>query len=371
MAVTEAQVVDAVRDAHDRHASLRIVGGGSWLHGGWPVRDGEVLDISGLRGITEYVPGDLTLTARAGTPLSEIADATRAHGQWLSLDPFGSPDGSLGATLATASAGPLAASIGLPRDVAVGVSFVAGDGQLVHGGGRVVKNVAGFDLVRLAIGAWGTLGVITSATVRLRARPVADETVALALPDESAALASMLAAFRALPVDPIAAELLSAGIAGRLGLGVEGGALLVRLAGNPVAVAHQRQALSRLAPVVAADPDAWQALRTGDPSGAIARLSRRPSELARLWGVATSIAGTECHATVARGIVRVRWTAPPAPASLDALDGADVRIVEQQAPAPHRLPVPTPLPDELHRRTRLAFDPAHILNAGILGEVPA
>src|SRR5688500_1008999 len=189
---TVGDVVDAVRDAYATAEPLRIGGRGTWLRAGHPVQATRILDVSGLSGITEYVPGDLTLTARAGTTLAEIADATAAHGQWLPLDPFGDRHGTLGATLATASAGPLGGSLGLPRDLTVGVSFVTGTGNIVRGGGRVVKNVAGFDLVRLTIGAWGTLGVITEATVRLRARPEVDETFVLELPTARDALATLL-----------------------------------------------------------------------------------------------------------------------------------------------------------------------------------
>src|SRR5512147_3240116 len=91
-------VVAAIREARAGSASLRIVGRGTWLRAGYPVSAARLLDMSGLSGITEYVPGDLTLTAFSGTPLAEIADATAAHGQWLPLDPFGDPQGTLGAT---------------------------------------------------------------------------------------------------------------------------------------------------------------------------------------------------------------------------------------------------------------------------------
>ena len=165
-------------DAAQRGAPLRIVGRGTWLDAGRPVRATETLSTRELSGITEYVPGDLTLTARAGTTLGEIREATAAHGQWLALDPSGSDDGTIGATIATASAGPLVTFFGAPRDLVLGVEFVTGAGVVARGGGRVVKNVAGFDLTRLLTGSWGTLGVITEVTVRLHARPEADESVA-------------------------------------------------------------------------------------------------------------------------------------------------------------------------------------------------
>src|SRR5688572_11950279 len=234
---TVAGVSDAVRTAAGEGTPLRVVGGGRWLRAGSPVEAARTLDTSGLAGIIEYVPGDLTLTAYAGTTLAEIEEATAAHSQWLPLDPFGDPRGTLGATLATASAGPLGGSIGLPRDVTVGLAFVTGEGEVVRGGGRVVKNVAGFDLVRLTIGAWGTLGIITEATVRLRARPEVDETLALVLPAQRDAVATLLSTIRVAGVEPLSAELLSATCSGRVALGSKA-IMLVRLAGNATGVFH-------------------------------------------------------------------------------------------------------------------------------------
>jgi glycolate oxidase FAD binding subunit len=367
LAHNESDVIEAVRDAGNRRAPLRIAGRGTWPLGGYPVAAGSTLDVSRLTGITEYVPGDLTLTARAGTTLAEITEATRTHGQWLPLDPPGAPEGTIGATLATASAGPLAASIALPRDVTVGLSFIAGDGRLVHGGGRVVKNVAGFDLVRLTIGAWGTLGVIVSATVRLRARPEVDETVALPVPEDAERLGALLVAFRDAPVEPLAAELLSPSLAGRLGLDGEP-TLLVRVAGNAIAVSHQRGRLERLAPAIVVPGETWSRLRASDPpAGCIVRLSRRPTELARLWSVASAVPGAELQATVARGIVRIRWSGTAPADALSAFDARDVRVLEQHA-VEGAIPLAAPPDDALARRVRLAFDPHGILNPGVLGE---
>src|SRR5262245_54311701 len=121
---TTADVSEAVSEAARARQPLRIRGAGTWLDAGRPVSSATTLDLSALRGIVAYTPGDLTLTALAGTPLAEIAAATAAHGQWLPLDPFGRQEGTLGATLATASYGPLASSIGHPRDLTLGVSFV-------------------------------------------------------------------------------------------------------------------------------------------------------------------------------------------------------------------------------------------------------
>lgn len=362
-ATTTTDVQEAIRAAHDAREPLRLVGAGTWLQGGRTVRARRRLDLSGLSGITEYVPGDLTLTAGAGTSLAEIADATAHHGQWLPLDPFGASHATLGATLATASAGPSGGSMGLPRDVTVGVGFVTGDGQLVRGGGRVVKNVAGFDLVRMTIGAWGTLGAIVEATVRLRARPEADVNLALPVPEDG--VSEWLLAVRLAAMDPLCLELVSAALASRLALGATA-LLLVRLAGNTTSVRHQRGALGRLGAVAEVPDETWARFRASDPEDAtIVRISRRPSELGRLWSLATSVAGMDAHASVARGVVRLRLRGDAAAVRnvLSTFDDADARIVEQGEPG-----VAWPDPNErLAQRLRLAFDPRGILNPGIMG----
>ncbi len=362
-----AGVSDAVRTAHEEGTPLRIVGGGRWLAAGNPITASRTLDVSGLAGIVEYVPGDLTLTAFAGTTLAEIAEVTGVHRQWLALDPFGDPRGTLGATLATASAGPLGGNMGLPRDVTVGLSFVTGEGEMVRGGGRVVKNVAGFDLVRLTIGAWGTLGVITEATVRLRARPEADETLAMKLPVDSDALGALLSIMRTAAVEPLAAELLSPACAARSGLGNEA-VMLVRLAGNAIGVLHQRAVLATLGACESMSHDTWARLQKSDPpDSAVVRVSRRPTELGRLWTAAMSIPGVDAHATLARGVVRLRLTSADRDA-LAAFDANDARVLET-APPWWRGQFATTAPNQaIARRLRDAFDPRRILNRGILGE---
>ena len=173
--------VSAIRESAATRAPLRISGRSNWLDAGRPVRAGKTLSLRDDTGVVSYVPGDLTLTVRAGTTLAEIEQLTREHDQWLPLDPYGSSDGTIGATMATASAGPLASSFGLPRDLLLGLEFVNGRGEVIRGGGKVVKNVAGFDLSRLLTGSWGTLGVITEVTLRLYARPRTDRSFVVSL----------------------------------------------------------------------------------------------------------------------------------------------------------------------------------------------
>jgi len=174
----DAEIVSAVRDAARDRTPLRIVGRGTWLDAGAPVSSTAQLTLSEDSGVVAYVPDDLTVTARAGTTLRDLGDTLGTHNQWIALDPEGVPDVTIGATVATCSFGPAAALFGTARDQVLGMSVVLGTGELIRIGGRVVKNVAGFDLTRLMIGAWGTLGVITEITFRVRSREMRKESVA-------------------------------------------------------------------------------------------------------------------------------------------------------------------------------------------------
>lgn len=350
-----AEIRDRIREAAARGASLRITGRGTWLDAGRPVHAAETLSMRELSGIVSYVPGDLTLTARAGTTLAEIREAAAAHNQWLALDPHGTDDGTIGATTATSSFGPLSTFFGGPRDLVLGVEFVTGACAVARGGGRVVKNVAGFDLTRLMCGSWGTLGVITEVTVRLHARPTTDLSFAVAI-DDVGRLRTIL---RRLTFTPFACEVLNASLAQTLGLGSTTTALF-RIAGNREAVAAQRTALSDLGSLSEADPALWNSLRSADSSSSVViRLSNLPSEIARTWTEAMAVGGAHVHASPMRGIVRVLAS------SLRDSEFSSTRIAER---LPAGLwPVFPSRPSELSSRVKSSFDPSNVLNPGILG----
>lgn len=381
-------VAAAVREAASGRTALRVVGAGTWLDAGRPVATGMTLSVAALAGIVEYVPGDLTLTARAGTTLSIIDDATRAEGQMLALDPFGTPLGTLGATVATASAGPLAHAFGTPRDNVIGLELVDGDGHVVRAGGRVVKNVAGFDLVRLMTGAWGTLGVLTEVSVRLRPRPEHDFTIAIALPS-GVALAGWLRELRALPLTAWALDMVNAPLAESLGLGRRA-QLLARLAGNEPLVRAERASLATLGDVDEIPDDVWARLRQVEPAVAsVLRVSARPSRLAELctalFAPAAASVGLLAHASVERGIVRCilpgeggfglpRFDSMPSPPTVvverlpAALWATHGDWYGHPASAPLGGPAEAPSPAaRLTAAVRRAFDPRGILNPGILG----
>jgi hypothetical protein len=162
-------------------------------------------------------------------------------------------------------------------------------------------------------------------------------------------------------VEPLAAELLSAACARRIGL-ADRAVMLVRLAGNVTGVHHQRATLAKLAPCEAAPPDAWPKLQRSDPESAlVVRVSRRPSELARLWSTAAALPDVDAHATLSRGVVRLRL---PDDKRLETFEPSDQRVYETGA-RPLKLAQPI---QDLSRRLRDAFDPGRILNRGILGD---
>lgn len=370
-----------VRDARVRREPLRIVGAGDWLDAGRPCTAAHSLDVRPLRGVTEFAPDDFTITVRAGTSLAEIDEIAASAARWLTLRPFGSTVGTIGATVATASWGPLASAFGTPRDHVLGCEVVTGLGDVVRAGGRVVKNVAGFDLVRLMTGAWGTLGVITEVTVRLRARPEVDRTIAVAVEEAGAGGCDAVRRWlRASAFTPLAAELCSPTLAARLGIGDGARAiLLARLGGNEPLVRAAARSVAELGETRDADASVWEALRVAEPAGATTfRLGAAPASLGPVWARAVRDAeemGGWAHATVARGVVRC--VVPRAPSTSEE-EIARLRGIIAQVPSPgsrivERAPAPVwvePAPaaaDPLSTGVRRAFDPDGILNPGILG----
>lgn len=373
-----ATVEDLGRVVHEASAArtrLRLVAGGSWLDAGHRVTADASLDLSALSGIVAYVPGDFTMTARASTTLAEIEAAAQAHGQYLHLDPHGSSSGTLGATLATASSGSLASTAGTPRDVTLGITFVDGSGAVIQAGGRVVKNVAGFDLVRLAIGAWGTLGIIVEASVRLRAIPPSDVTVALPVPPQPAELESRLRALANADVQPLAAELLTAALARQLGL-ADSDVLLVRIAGNRSVVRAQRDTLHRLAVGQEVPSDIWASLTRAESSDArVLRISTDTTAVAGVWCEVCGRMGTAvlAHAGVQRGSIRVLAGTDVDQQTQALLDHppSNARVRGERLPASWWPPLSPRLSHRLAVGVRRAFDPHGILNPGILGTEPA
>ena len=303
--MTSSEVRDAVREASAARTPLRIAGSGTWLDAGRPVKATRTLSLASLTGVVNYEPGDFT-SPLAPEPRSPSSRRPLPHRQFLALDPFGAPNGTLGATVATGANGPMSYAFGGPRDNAIGLEVITGDGSVVRCGGRVVKNVAGFDLTRLFTGSWGTLGVITEVSVRLRALPAVDETYALSVDDRDDDLERLIAALRVAPIAPFAWELVSPGTSFRRDSAIT---LLVRLGGNGASVRAQQNALAAFGDPQQVPTDVWSALRGSEPSNAIvARLSTIPSRAAKVWTNAreatAGVRDAMLLGSIGRGVVR-------------------------------------------------------------------
>jgi len=201
-------------------AGIPIVpwGGGTAAAVGTPAsRPGLVLDLKRLRQLVEHEPGDLTATVEAGMTMATLQSALRARGQWLSLDPPDPERATIGGVIATNASGPRRHLYGTARDLLIGVTVVTGDGVLVRGGGKVVKNVAGYDLPKLFVGSHGTLGIVVSVTVKLRPLPEDERLVAVVF-DRSKDAGAAARAVMASDLIPNALELIDAEAARPLGL---------------------------------------------------------------------------------------------------------------------------------------------------------
>ena len=180
------QLADAVKAAAVARTPLSIAGSGTKrFYTG--AAQGERLDVTGHRGITAYEPTELVVTARAGTPLAEIEAALAEKGQMLGFEPphFGEA-ATLGGTIACGFSGPRRPYAGSARDFVLGATIVNGKGEILRFGGQVMKNVAGFDVSRLMVGALGTLGVLLDISLKVLPKPTQGMTLSFELPSAKA-----------------------------------------------------------------------------------------------------------------------------------------------------------------------------------------
>jgi glycolate dehydrogenase FAD-binding subunit len=197
------------RLAHEEGWKIRVEGRGTWLPSDAPAD--LAVSTRGLEQIVSVSPADLVATVQAGTSLEALRRRLADYGMWLALDPPGRAERSIGSIVATATAGPLRQGFGPVRDHILGCAVATGDGRLVNAGGRVVKNVAGYDLTKLQVGGFGGFGIIAEVHLRLRALPRADATfIARGTRDALTSAARELLAAHVLPG---ALELLSPALA--------------------------------------------------------------------------------------------------------------------------------------------------------------
>ena len=340
---------DQIRAALADGTPLSIIGGGSKAFLGRP-REGRTLAAGGHRGIVNYEPGELVVTARGGTRVRDLEAVLEARGQMLAFEPprFGGGD-TLGGTVAAAQSGPRRPYAGAVRDFVLGVRLLDGKGEILSFGGQVMKNVAGYDLSRLMVGAMGTLGVLLEISLKVLPLPEREVTLHFELDAGRAITAMNEWARRPLPLSAASHE---------------AKCLQVRLSGSERGV---EAAAARLGGERSEGAGSWLALRDqqasffNDPRP-LWRISvppaspplQLPGEVLIDWGGALRWTRSEADPGTVRG-------------AAGALGGHAMlfRNGDRTGSVYHPL---SPGVERLHRRLKDAFDPQRLLNRGCMYE---
>src|SRR5262245_48509127 len=292
-------------------------GAGTWLEmGARPTRFDLVVSTANMNRALEYEPADLTATVEAGVPLEAFNRTASEDRQFIPLDPFGDERSTVGGVIATASSGPLRCAYGTPRDWLIGVAVVHADGQITRAGGKVVKNVAGYDLCKLYAGSFGTLAVIAEASFKLRALPPCEKTVVF-YSREAESLCSLVARITDSDVQPAAMELISPYDEATTPLDAEHFSLALRFLSEAETVDWQVEETARVgsglrhATLGRSDADEfWRAYHESETSPRaefILKLSALPSDLnALIAGINRATLRTRLRAHAANGVVRLR-----------------------------------------------------------------
>jgi glycolate oxidase FAD binding subunit len=360
---TTEEVAATLRWAAANRLGVAIVASGNRFMGGRSLdRPFVVMRTDRLSGIVTYEPADLTLTARAGTPLRTIAAELASNRQWLPYDPPQVDDRSLGGLVATGESGPLWMGYGDLRNHVLGLTLVTGDGRTLELGGRVVKNVAGFDLLKPVVGSRGRLGVITSVCVRAFPRPLS-ERVLLLRADSIAALLPTARAVGSGPVMPVSSVLLS-------GPGPDRARLLLRLHGAEATVEADHGALERHCAVTfarareSASADLRDHASVGD---VVLLISVLPSRLGEALAALAEVGPDALAVDTYRGSIRAVTRASGARAAgrvrarIEALGGALSARIARGVDADVAVSTVPPPAAALTKGLETVFDPDGVL----------
>jgi glycolate oxidase FAD binding subunit len=326
---TAAAFAAALRRAADDRQSVLLRGAGTKLDWGRPPRAIDlVLSTRRLNRIIAHQHGDLTVAVEAGAGLADVNRALAQHGQCLPLDPPFADRASVGGILAANDSGPLRHRYGTPRDLVIGVELVTTDGIIAKSGGRVVKNVAGYDLAKFVAGSFGSLAAIVSATFKLAPLPADSKTLVVEAADFDA-LGLIVRAVMASQLEPLAFEVRVPDVVGaELGPPSRPGqrrplrpSLLLRFASLPAACDAQVEQARKLAPLRecametldgAHEREAWEAHSRSvwEAPGVIVRASWLPAEVSALMHELRQLAGSACieligRAAVGTGLIRI------------------------------------------------------------------
>lgn len=365
-----AELAEVMAAACHDDAAVVVRGGGTRLGwGGPPSRLDLLVDTGGLARVVEYTPDDLVVVVEAGLTLGELDSVLAEHGQRLALDPPW-PGATVGGVIATNAAGPLRLGYGGVRDLLIGVTLVRADGAVAHAGGKVVKNVAGYDLGRLLVGSYGTLGVIAQAALRLHPRP---ESVAYACApvEEPARLAGCVLELLRSQLDPVALELDQpvAGGPGWVGVQLEGAAAGAR-------AQRVRELLGAGAEVSPTPPPWWGRPPFGPgevgllllfPPASLVAVLAELEAAGRAWGCQVALNGSVGSGVLLGGGAAGDDLAGFLAQARPALARHGARVVVAQAPP--EVAGAVDLWGEvpglgLMRRVKDQFDPGHLLAPG-------
>ena len=391
------QVEEAISWALAQGKTLEVIGHGSKRAIGRAAQWDATLDFSGLSGVTLYEPEELVLSAKAGTPLDDIEALAADKRQELAFEPMdygpllggAARAATIGGVIAANLSGPRRIKSGAARDHFLGFSAVSGRGESFKSGGRVVKNVTGYDLCKLMAGSWGTLAAMTDITIKTLPKAETEQTI-LVLGADAAAAGKVMTAAMSSHGDVSAAAHLPHAIAADVAetASAHSAVTALRLEGVAPSVAQRRSLLeSLLAPfgAVAGLEDApsralWRAIRDVGPFAAngprggadIWRISTAPSRGADVGRALADRAGAEILYDWAGGLL---WAAMPpsddaqAPLvhAIVAATGGHATLIRAPAAVRAKVDVFTPEPAALAaltQRIRKGFDPQGILNAG-------
>ncbi|HKS65058.1 MAG TPA: FAD-binding protein [Xanthobacteraceae bacterium] len=381
-----ADVEAAVQWALAEAKTLEIVGKGSKRGIGRAAQWDLSLDLSGLSGVTLYEPQELVLSAKAGTPLAEIETLLAANNQELAFEPidygplFGAPGGggTIGGTLAANLSGPRRIKAGAARDHFLGFAAVSGRAETFKSGGRVVKNVTGYDLCKLMAGSWGTLATMTDVTVKVLPRAETEATLLVLGLDDAKATQAMSAAMNS-PNDVSGAAHLSAPVARRV-TGADRAVTALRVEGVAPSVTHRMHSLEALLKAFGAlatldeatSRPFWRSVRDVTPFAGDDRV---------VWRISTAPSrGYEIAAAIGEGEYFYDWAGGLIWLALGSLhDGGAARVRSAlagnghatliRAPAGLRASVAVFEPQTqglaaLTRRVKESFDPKSVLGPG-------
>jgi glycolate oxidase FAD binding subunit len=353
---TAEEAAGLLRTLGEEGRPVRPRGGGTKPWG--PPSDGAELDTTGLDRIVEHNAGDFTAVLEAGVPLARAQAEFAAHGQMLALDPALDDAATVGGVMATNDSGPLRHRYGSVRDLVVGATVALSDGTLARSGGRVIKNVAGYDLAKLFCGSFGTLGLIVRVAVRLH--PLAPATAsATGASDDPARLGAAARALAALPLEADCLDLDWRDGAGRL---------LVRF-GSATAADQAEATAARMRDLgledcatVEDDDELWMRQRVHQRGSCVLKVSGRATDLPAVCAAAGTVVG--------RPAVGLYWLSLPAEA--DAVAAARAALAPRactllDAPAELRAAAwaePDPGALAVMARVKERFDPARIFRPG-------